>query len=188
MLGERPTWDVWISVVVGLLGEVLMEQAHVEAGHLFAASMAVVASMTSAVALISLHRVAGIDPRAIVFHFSLVSLGFCLVSLWAPFSRVDQSAETFLHNAQSWNGPVLALMLGVGLSATVGQFCLTKAYLSGSPARVSVVGLSQVGFAMLFDRFVWHHSFGPVTILGMALVIGSTGWVMLSRPVRTIRN
>jgi len=184
MLGARPTWDVWISVIVGLLGVVLMEQAHVETGHVFAASMAVVASMTSAVALISLHRVAGIDPRAIVFHFSLVSLGFCLVSLWAPYSRLDQAAETFVQNFASWDRSIFALMLSVGLAATVGQFCLTKAYLGGSPARVSVVGLSQVGFGMLFDLFVWKHTFGPITIVGMALVIGSTAWVMLSRPAK----
>lgn len=188
MLGERPTWDVWVSVMVGLLGVVLMEQAHAEAGNLFASAIAVIASMSSAIALISLHRVEGIDSRAIVFHFSLVSLGFCLLSLWAPYSRVNQSAETFLETITTWNGPTLGLMLGVGFAATIGQFCLTKAYLTGSPARVSVVGLSQVGFAMVFDLLIWHRSFGPITILGMALVVGSTGWVMLSRPVRSTRD
>ena len=69
----------------------------------------------------------------------------------------------------------------VGLAASMGQFLLTVAFTSGPPARVAVVGLSQVAFGMVCDVLLWDHSFGPWTLLGMLLVIGPTAWVMLRK-------
>jgi drug/metabolite transporter (DMT)-like permease len=70
----------------------------------------------------------------------------------------------------------------VGLSATAGQFFLTKAYMAGNPSRISVVGLSQVAFAMAFDVWVSAQSFSPVRIIGLVMVVASTAWAMLSMP------
>jgi drug/metabolite transporter (DMT)-like permease len=69
----------------------------------------------------------------------------------------------------------------VGLSATVGQFFLTKAFTSGPPARVSVAGLTQVGFGMAFDALLWGKTFGLLTILGTVLVVAPTGWLLWRR-------
>ena len=38
-------------------------------------------------------------------------------------------------------------MLGVGVTATFGQMCLTRAFTAGDPAKVSVICLTQVVFA-----------------------------------------
>ncbi len=71
------------------------------------------------------------------------------------------------------------MLLGVGVSATVGQIFLTIAFAIGPPARVSVVGLSQVGFTMLFEMLVTHRSFNTLTLLGIGLVLGPTAWTLL---------
>jgi drug/metabolite transporter (DMT)-like permease len=78
----------------------------------------------------------------------------------------------------------LTLLAGVGLSATVGQLAMTKAFALGSPSRVSVVGLMQVVFALLFDLLVWRRQFGPLSILGIALVVAPSAWLMLRSPLR----
>ena len=58
---------------------------------------------------------------------------------------------------------------------------LTKAFAAGPPAKVSVVALTQVGFAMLFDVLVWHHEFSAMTLVGMALVMAPTAWLVVSQ-------
>ena len=63
------------------------------------------------------------------------------------------------------------MLLGVGVSATIGQLFLTKAFAAGPPARVSVVMLSQVGFTMLLEMAIWHRSFSGQTLVGIFLVI-----------------
>ena len=79
---------------------------------------------------------------------------------------------------------MLALLLGVGAAATVGQLAMTKAFALGSPSRVSVVGLMQIVFALVFDLLLWRRAFGPLVVLGIALVIGPSAWLMLRSPLR----
>lgn len=176
LLREAPTKQAWIAIVLGLTGVVLVQQPHFSLQQSGAAPAiaALVASFTTAVAMLGLHRLRFIDPRAIVAHFSAVALIVCLLSLlllphhaWGASPQMDSTA--------------IAMLLGVGVCATVGQLFLTKAFAAGPPAKVSVVALTQVGFAVLLDIFVWHHTFSPLTVLGMFLVMAPTAWLLLSQ-------
>jgi drug/metabolite transporter (DMT)-like permease len=168
LLGEWPSLDVWPAVAVGLLGIVLIQQTPL-GGEFGAVIAAMISSFTSAIALITLHKVREIDPRAIVAHFSAVALACCIVMLFA-FERTRPLAIT----------PTTGLMLlGVGGFATLGQLLLTKAFSEGPPARISVVGLSQVAFTMLLEIALWHRSFSGLTLLGISLVIAPTAWTLL---------
>ena len=104
-------------------------------------------------------------------HFSGVSLLFALAAYW-----VFPHAATFGRLADPGS---LFLLLGVGLTATIGQIALTKAFAAGPPAKVSVVGLTQVGFGILLDVVVWHRSLDGVRLLGVAMVIAPTAWLLL---------
>jgi len=58
---------------------------------------------------------------------------------------------------------------------------LTLAFAAGAPAKVSVVGLTQIVFALTFDVFLFNHPVDRVTLLGTGLVIAPTAW-LLTRP------
>jgi len=178
LLGQSPPLDVWPAVAMGVIGVALIQQPQFAGGN-WAVAAAILSSFTSAIALIGLHHVRQIDPRAIVAHFSAVALAACIAALFFfPARRgLPQEAATLFP------------LLGVGASATVGQLFLTKAFAAGPPARVSVVGLSQVGFTMLGEIALWHRSFSGSTLLGMALVLAPTAWMLLrgTRAVTTVR-
>jgi len=173
LLGESPPLDVWPAVVVGLVGIALMQRPEF-GGAQIAVAAAIFCSFTSAIALIGLHQLKEIDPRAIVAHFSAVALAGCIAALFV-FPRT-RPLELDLQTG--------ALLLGVGLCATVGQLFLTKAFAAGPPARVSVVGLAQVGFTMLLEIAIWQRSFGWLTLVGIALVIAPTAWTLLRSGMR----
>jgi drug/metabolite transporter (DMT)-like permease len=78
-----------------------------------------------------------------------------------------------------WSWPLAGLLLGVGVTATIGQLFLTKAFATGHPGRVSVVGLSQVGFGMLIELVFRGRDFNALTMTGIVLVLAPTAWVML---------
>src|SRR5262249_29033690 len=130
-------------------------------------------SFFSAVAMIALNRLQAIDPRAVIAHFSAVALAFCVVALFL-FERAFPARVL-------WKVDVLLMLLGVGAAALIGQLFLTKAFAAGEAARVSVVGLSQVVFAMVFDALVFRDTFSAPALLGMALVVTPTAWLILSR-------
>jgi drug/metabolite transporter (DMT)-like permease len=176
LLGEWPAADVWPALALGLVGVVMIQQpqfGHGYQGYL-AVAAAVLSSFTSAIALIGLHQVREIDPRAIVAHFSAVALACCVGALFV-FPR---------QHALVLEPRTLLLLLGVGATATVGQLCLTMAFSAGPPARVSVVGLSQVGFMMLMEMIFWRRSFDTLTLLGIGLVMAPTAWTLLRGPAQ----
>lgn len=172
IVGVMPRRDVWIAIVCGLVGVALIQQPQLATGN-YVWIAAVVASFTSAIALMGLHKLNDIDPRAVVVHFSGVSLLFCVLSLFA-----------FPHHTSvmsKFDAETLLTLLGVGISATGGQLLLTLSFTHGDPAKVAVVGLSQVAFGMLLDLLFWGRSFSLATIVGILLVVGPTAWIMRRR-------
>lgn len=95
-------------------------------------------------------------------------------------TRLRRSLAT--TNRTTVPGIVVFLELfGVGASATIGQLCLTKAFTLGVPSRVAVVGLSQVGFALLFEVILESRHYDRSSLLGVALVLAPTAILLLRR-------
>jgi drug/metabolite transporter (DMT)-like permease len=178
LLKERPSGQVWVSVASSTVGVALVQQPHFAEGN-FATLVALACSFFTAVALLGLHKLHGLDARAIVVHFSAVSLLACLGALF-----LFEGPET---PASLREGKLLLMLLGVGVSATIGQLFLTKAFAAGPPAKVSVVGLTQIAFVMALEVLLWRRSFQPATLLGMLLVVGPTAWLML-RPGAAVQE
>jgi drug/metabolite transporter (DMT)-like permease len=171
--GERPSLSVWLSIASGVAGVALIQQPQFARGN-YAALAAVAASVFSAVAMMGLNRLRGLDTRAIVVHFSGVAAVACLASY---FVFPHKEALPF---AVDWR--VGLLLLAVGASATVGQLFLTKAFASsGAPASVGVVGLTQIVFVMGIDRLIEPRGLRWYSVLGTVLVVAPTVWLLLRR-------
>ncbi|MSQ95861.1 MAG: DMT family transporter [Gemmataceae bacterium] len=171
MLGRLPTGAVWLSIFSSITGVYLLQGAELQAGN-FAALIVVAASIISAVAMMGLNRLKDLDPRTVVVHFSATALVFALLSLCLlPVYEFD---EPF-----AWTH--LGELLGIGLTACVGQYYLTKAFTAGDPARVSVASLSQFVFVLILDVLVLDHSLDWNKLWGIPLIVGPTAWLMLRR-------
>lgn len=178
---ERPSRQVWLSVLASVLGIAIMELSTeplelAETATLprwLATASTLFAAVSTAVAMLGLHRLRHIHPWAIVAHFSGVALLFSLAS----FSLGSQSATPPTPPQTE----TLLLLLAVGSTATVGQLFLTKAFAAGPPAKISVVSLMQVVFALVLDRLLWHRQFNALTLAGMALVTAPTAWLMATQ-------
>jgi drug/metabolite transporter (DMT)-like permease len=169
LLGERPSAGVLLAVGCGVAGVALVQQPHLAEGNL-AVVLALGAAVFTAVAMIGLHNLEGVDTWPVVAHFGGVSTLVCLAAL---LPAADAGPPRDVPGA--W--PLL-LLLGVGLTATVGQFFLTRAFGAGAPAKVAVIGLSQVVLAMGLDALLWQRSFSPSMLLGTVLVLAPGAWVM----------
>ena len=125
--------------------------------------------MVSGIALIGLHKVKNVDPTAVVAHFSAVSTVVAF-SIWAtiPTTKMVETDSSSLFR-----------LVLVGVTAMLGQMFLTKAFAAGRPARVSVVGLSQVAIATGYKWICEGRVPSALGLVGMSLVIGATIWVML---------
>jgi drug/metabolite transporter (DMT)-like permease len=175
VLGERPSAGVWAAVAAGLCGIALIQKPRA-GGETLAALLAVGNAFATGVAMLGLNRLGKLDARAVVVHFSGVSTVFTVSFLLLSSGAVDYST---LADART-----LALLAGVGLMGTLGQLAMTRAFALGSAPRVSVVGLTQIVFAALFDVTIWRRPFDALTVLGILLVVAPSGWLMLHNPLR----
>ncbi len=210
MLGQIPTRDTWLALSVSTAGMWLIYSSATgpsplsgEHSHYLpqvAIPLATLASMFSAVALIGLHRVKQLDPRAVVTHFSAVStllsflLWLAMLNQAGPLQAGPLQAG-LVHAGSLQTGslqtgygqvtPVephsgsLIRLVAVGVAAVLGQLFLTKAFAAGRPARISVIGLSQVAFAAIYKWFFEGRVPSSLAVVGMLLVIGATLWVMI---------
>src|SRR5690606_15877165 len=120
-----------------------------------------------AVALMGLHRLRDVDTSAVVAHFAAV--GSLVAGAWLLVRAAGAGSPPMRTDPTT-----LALLLGVAVTGTVGQFCLTRAYALGVPTRVAVIGLSQVAFAMAFAGGIWGRVLSPMTLVGTAFVLAPT--------------
>jgi drug/metabolite transporter (DMT)-like permease len=171
LLRIRPTLSVWMAAACGVVGVALIQSPHfhINGAASFALVLSLTAALTNAIAMLGLHRLKGVDPWAIVVHYSGVAVLFVLGS-WTiggppPLTPLQEPTT-------------LLLLVGVGAMATLGQVCVTRAFTSGQPARVSVVGLMQIVFALLLDVLFEGPSIHFLTIAGIVLVLAPTAWMM----------
>src|SRR5262249_27021598 len=132
--GETPTAQVWLSVISGVIGVAIIQQYDVQRTK-YIAVFPLGVSIFTAFAMIGLDRPKGIHTLAVVVHFHTVALTFALATFFL-FGR--EKPFTLQSGSALWQ------LIGVGLSATVGQLFLTLAFMHGDPSRVSVVGLTQI--------------------------------------------
>ncbi len=156
---------LWVSVFAGVYGVYLLEQPGLAQGNL-ATWLAFGSSFLVALAMLSLHRLKGVDPRAIVTHLMSVS---CLAACFA-FAL----SPTSLSEVSSTELGGLAVM---GLFGCLTQLAMSKAYGLGQPVSVSIAGLSQVVFAALFDWFGGSRWLSGRDLLGIGLIVIPGIWL-----------
>ncbi|MBX9585420.1 MAG: DMT family transporter [Gemmataceae bacterium] len=175
LTGAPPDRRMVLAILTGVAGVALVEQPHLEAGNAGVYS-ALGAAVMTAVAMLGLHSLKGVDPRAIVVHFSAVATVVCgLAFLVGPRTHDPAGLLT---------AGVALKMAGMAVTATVGQLFLTLAFGAGVPARVSVVGLTQIVMALAFDAWLWGREVNAVTLLGTLLVIAPTAWLLTHAPAK----
>ena len=120
--GETVEPSILIAIASALVGVVLIQQPHME-GNRAALASALAAATFTAVAMMGLNRLGQIDPRAVVTHFSGVA-----ALIMIPVILLGHPVDW-----KSMADPVTVLLLfGVGITGTIGQIFLTKAYAAGS--------------------------------------------------------
>jgi drug/metabolite transporter (DMT)-like permease len=175
ILGYRPTRQIWVAIAAGVAGVVMIQQPYLKAGNL-AGLAALLHALSWAVGMIGLNRLSGVDPRAVVVHFAGVSTFVCLLFFLL-------TGERFAYGALN-DSALVVMLVGVGITGTIGQLGQTKAFAAGHPSKVAVVGLTQIVFACVFDLIIWKHHFNLLTLCGILLVIAPTAWLLLHSPLR----
>ncbi len=161
LLREHPSWVQILGVVTAFLGSILIIKPTMSGYTPIPALIGALGGFGAGVAytFVRLMGQRGENSSVIIFYFSAFS---CLVCL--PFMAAEHTAMSF----QSFLCLVCA-----GISACVGQFGITRAYICAPAKEISVYDYSQVLFAALFGFLFFHQIPDLFSVLGYILICGA---------------
>lgn len=173
-LRERHGRGIVGAVLLGFVGIVLLLRPQVQ-GQAWVPALAGLASgMLAAVAYVNVKQLGRLgEPEwRVVFYFTLLStFGGAAWMVFAGF-----------HRPQPEDWPWLA---GIGVTATVAQLALTRAYHRGRTLTVGSLAYATVGFSALYGVLLFGERLPLAAWIGMAVVAAAGVWaVRASAPAR----
>lgn len=150
------------TVLAGFIGVVLMLRPTIEQNQAFAGLIGLLSGIATALAYVqvtALGKVGEPEERT-VLYFACCSALAGLLAL--PFTGVT-----------AWLWPQALWLLPIGVLATLGQWCMTRAYSHGSTLVVASLQYSGIVFASGYSLAVFGDRLAATAWLGMALIVAS---------------
>ena len=155
-----------LTVLAGFAGVVLMLQPTIEQNQLFAGVVGLLSGMGAALAymqVMALSR-AGEPEVRVVFYFALGTVAAGAAGMLV--SGVAPAAHYLDWQAAGW-------LLPIGVLASVGQMCMTRAYASGATLLVANLQYSGIVFGAIYSVLLFGDHIAPSGWFGMALIVVS---------------
>jgi S-adenosylmethionine uptake transporter len=168
---NRFEWGLASAIAVSFAGVLLLLRpaVHADLGLAFVAGL--VSGVMTALAYLQVRRLSqlGEPEYRIVFYFSLTSTLTGLAFALSATHISDGAAMTWhSHGAKG-----IALLLGVGVSATVAQMAMTRAYHLGKTLVSANLQYSGIVFSSIWGILIWGDVLNWMGWLGMTMILVS---------------
>jgi S-adenosylmethionine uptake transporter len=153
------------TVAMGFAGVVMALRPTMDQDQLFAGVVGLLSGMGAALAYMQVTALGKVGEPEVrtVFYFSLgtalvglVGIGFSGLTPWQAVSWEDAA----------WVVPI-------GILASLGQWCMTRAYRKGSTLVVATMQYSGIVFACIYSLIVFGDVIAPIGWAGIAVIVAS---------------
>jgi drug/metabolite transporter (DMT)-like permease len=151
-----------LAVITGFAGVLLMLRPSVEQNQVFGAIVGLLSGMTAAFAymqVMALGRIGEPDMRT-VFYF-------------AVGSAVAGAIGMVFDGTSNWDWAHAWWLLPVGILASLGQLCITRAYSQGATLVVASLQYFGIVFGAIYSVTLFGDAIPPLGWAGMALIVAS---------------
>jgi len=153
------------TVLTGFAGVLMMLRPTIDQNQLFAGLIGLLSGMASALAYLQVTALAKVgEPEGrTVFYFSVGAtvaggIGTVFTGL-TPWSAVSWQAATWL--------------IPIGVLASLGQWCMTRAYSRGSTLLVANLQYAGIVFAAFYSLLLFGDQIPLIGWAGMGLIVAS---------------
>jgi drug/metabolite transporter (DMT)-like permease len=166
---DHVEWPLVGAILLSFVGVTLVLRPAFEARQWFGAITALISGMVSAAAYLQVRRLSqlGEPEYRVVFYFSLMNLAAGLIG--SAFTAADPAVVTLHH--VDWRGA--ALLLAMGVSATLAQMAMTRAYGTGNTLVVANLQYTGIIFSSAWSMLLWGDRFDWHVWLGMGVILAS---------------
>lgn len=162
MLKESPKPIQIITLLTSFIGITLLLQPDIHHQDWLATLFGLCSGVGAAFAYIFVKQLGNFhEPEWLtVFYFTLIStIG---AAIWMFFNDI---------HLPRWED--MPILIGLGLSATLAQLALTRAYRTGNTLIVACLGYTTPILASLIGVIVWHESLNALAWFAIGLIIAS---------------
>ena len=161
LLSERPTAVQVLGVFAAFVGSAFIIKPSLGGYAVFPAIVGATGGMGAGLAYTFVRYLGGKGENSfkIIFFFSAFSSLVCIPFMLADFEPFSLKSLIFLICA--------------GISASVGQFGITKAYVCAPAKEISVYDYTQVLFAALFGFLIFGQIPDFLSVIGYCLICGA---------------
>jgi drug/metabolite transporter (DMT)-like permease len=158
-LGEKVSRRQALCLVLAFFGAMLVMKPGFGGGNVLAAAVALTGGLGAGLAYVCVHQLGRmkVDGAFIVLFFSAFS---CLASL--PFMAADFAPMTWSQ---------VAILLGAGVGAAIGQFGVTAAYRYAEPRSIAAFDYTNVIFTALFGFAFFGQIPDFLSAAGFAVIL-----------------
>ncbi len=160
MLHEKPKKLLYCAVILGFIGVVLLLKPSFANEDALAGALGFASGAGAGIAYIHVKQLGNFkepDWRT-VFYFTLIS-------------TIGSGVWMLLHHMTPITWQDLPLLVGLGVSATVAQLAMTRAYRTGKTLTVASLAYVTVIIASFFGVIFWHEQLSVSEWFAISLVI-----------------
>lgn len=158
LLGEKVRPFQWVFYAMAFSGVLLIEQFDARISPFYLA-LGIMSAFCSGVAYNLVRRMREQEhPLTVVLHFQLVGVVAGFISLFFSWTS---------PNGWDW-----FWLFMIGVFSQLGQIFLTNALQRERAAGVAIINYSGLIYAIAFGTLFFEEQIVPLTIVGMALVVG----------------
>jgi len=170
-LRERHGRGLVGAVLLGFAGVLLLLRPQVQGQAWLPALAGLVSGMLAATAYVNVKNLGrlGESEWLVVFYFTLLSTAGGAAWMAIAGARIPQTGDW------PW-------LIGIGVTATVAQLALTRAYHRGRTLTVGSLAYTTVGFSALYGVLLFGERLPPITWACMAVVAAAGVWAVRASP------
>ncbi len=160
MLHEKPKKILFGTVLLGFIGVVLLLKPSFSSQNALAGLLGLLSGFGAAIAYVHVKQLGKLNEPdwRTVFYFTLIST--IASGLWM---------FTQAFTMPTWQD--MPVLIGLGLSATVGQLAMTRAYRTGNTLIVASLAYTTVIFATIFGVIFWQEALTYTELFAILLII-----------------
>lgn len=161
ILKQKPSRIAWISLILGFVGVVILLSPS-EGGNVFAMALGLLSGAISGYAYLQVRELSLLGEPAwrIVFYFSVVSTIMAgILAGYFGFSPITLDS--------------LPYIVGVGMTALLGQLLMTYAYQVGQKFVVATLSYMTVVFALMFGMMFFDETLDMISLAGIVIIMAS---------------
>lgn len=161
LLKQKPSTIAWISLILGFIGVVILLKP-TTGGDTFVMLLGLISGAISGYAYLQVRQLSLLGEPAwrIVFYFSLLCTVISgVLAWWFGFRAISLDSMPYI--------------IGLGISALLGQLLLTYAYQVGQKFVVATLSYMTVVFSLIFGVVFFEESLDVLTLLGIGIIVAS---------------